>query len=366
MRRIVELDSLRGLAALAIVIYHLKPQAMPMGWAPVDLFMVLSGYLITTIILGHAGKSGFLMAFYARRTLRIWPLYFLALGAIVAVNPVLPKRFPLDALPYYATFTQNLPRYWSDSAPAFNWYFLHSWSIALEEQFYLIWPALIALLGRRGIVPAALGLVGLAAISRAEGLHWWLLASRCDGFALGGLLAYLLQARESSPILDRKLVPGLTAAAVIGVAGMGLTYAWSGGEFKEEGMSWASSLFITSLNVANFGVVGLVVEYAGRGALRPLRMGALTYLGRISYGLYLLHPLVIITLVMAGRRVGLGDSWWIYTAQVAACVVVASLSWQLFEKPVLKLKDRFAYPSGTRPERRSEPATPAVGWAGNG
>src|SRR5689334_19766085 len=112
MPRVPELDALRALAALVVLLFHIRPQRFPWGWTGVDLFFVLSGYLITTIILGHQGTRGFVRNFYIRRSLRIWPIYYLALLGLVLANRWLPKPQPMDALPYYLTYTQNLPSYW--------------------------------------------------------------------------------------------------------------------------------------------------------------------------------------------------------------------------------------------------------------
>ena len=164
MRRVTELDALRGLGALIIAVYHLHPERLWFLWFRSDFFLVLSGFLVTAMILRYRDSAHFLPTFFARRVVRIWPCYYLALLALVAVNPLLPKAFPMDGLPYYLTFTQNVPRYWSGEAPAFNWYFLHTWTLAVLEQFYLVWPALVLLVGRRGLVPLGLALaVGSAA-----------------------------------------------------------------------------------------------------------------------------------------------------------------------------------------------------------
>ena len=147
MRRIPELDALRALAALVVLLFHLNPPRFFFGWTGVDLFFVLSGYLITTIILDHQGQRGFLRNFYARRGLRIWPIYYIALFAVVATAPLVPRdrRPPLNGLGYYVTYLQNITLYQLRPPPEFHIAFDHTWTLALEEQFYLIWPALIAL-----------------------------------------------------------------------------------------------------------------------------------------------------------------------------------------------------------------------------
>ena len=115
---------------------------MRWGWTAVDLFFVISGYLITTILLRGRSTPGALANFYARRSLRIWPIYYLALAAFLVANALIGHPYPTDGLPYYLTYTQNVPRYWGGVVPPFCKAFAHCWSLSVEEQFYLIWPAL--------------------------------------------------------------------------------------------------------------------------------------------------------------------------------------------------------------------------------
>lgn len=107
MRRIPELDGLRGLAALLVVGQHFWPDTFCFGWAAVDLFFVLSGYLITNVILDNGGGPGFLLKFYARRNLRIWPIYYLTILTMVTCTH--PE---LGAVPYHLFYLQNIPSNW--------------------------------------------------------------------------------------------------------------------------------------------------------------------------------------------------------------------------------------------------------------
>src|SRR3954453_8484401 len=104
MRRVTELDAIRGLAALAVMIYHLDPPAFLFKGVRVDLFLILSGYLVTTIILNKGQAANFYLVFHMRRVLRIWPLYYLILAALVAGNAFLVRSTAIDALPNYLTF----------------------------------------------------------------------------------------------------------------------------------------------------------------------------------------------------------------------------------------------------------------------
>ena len=120
MQRVRELDSIRGLAALAIVIYHLWLPTVGLLSLAVDMFFVLSGYLITTIILDNSLTEGFLFAFYVRRSLRIWPVCYLALAALVLINGFLPALGTLGDLPFYFTYTQEVAHSWMDLRANFS------------------------------------------------------------------------------------------------------------------------------------------------------------------------------------------------------------------------------------------------------
>ncbi len=343
MKRIPELDSLRGLAAVAIVAFHLNPQAFYPGWTGVDLFFVLSGYLITGIILRHGDTRGFLVNFYARRGLRIWPIYYLTLGFLVAINRYLPKPVSLESVPYYLTYTQNIRLYWRGSSPSMQ-AFDHTWTLALEEQFYLIWPALVLLLRPKRILWLCFATIAIGWMAREGGYLTWgrfserILIARCDGFALGGLLAALRMRWEASRVVK------VSAACFLG----GLVYlAWgmisTGSAVQFLGLPTPNrpSSTILAVGVTYFGLVGLVVTGAGCPALRPLRNPVLGYLGLISYGLYLYH--IPVFWLMDGGTFLYQQTWTARAAKLGVTLAVAVVSWHAIESPILRLKDRFAY-----------------------
>ncbi len=204
MKRVKELDSIRGLAALVIVFYHLWFQNIGILGSAVDLFFVLSGYLITTIILANSFSERFLFSFYMRRGLRIWPIYYVTLLGMVLIYAYLPPCGNLSDLPYYLTFTQEIAHYRPSMEPSFPSAFRHTWSLAIEEQFYLFWPPLVWWFGRKRLPVASMLLVVVALSARALNFSAFLLITHCDGLALGGLLASILAVHEGSAASGRK------------------------------------------------------------------------------------------------------------------------------------------------------------------
>jgi peptidoglycan/LPS O-acetylase OafA/YrhL len=354
MRRIAELDGLRGAAAVLIVAYHLFKDYPPGFWAAVDLFFVLSGYLITAIVLRHACSWRFLLAFYARRGLRIWPIYYLVILILVLG---VGRRGDLVALPYYLTYTQQLPHYWGGAMP--DWPEMgHTWTLALEEQFYLIWPALVLLGGRRWTCLLASALAIAALEARVAGAYWWVLAGRCDGFALGGLLAAILagpdadRARRSA----RSWAVVLGALAILLCAGLAAT-----GRLMVAGGTVTTPLRVTIASLGSFALVALVVCHAGHPLLAPLRTRLLVYLGTISYGIYLYHYLIIKLCAAVGNSWNLGTGPALWLTEIVLTLAAAVTSWHLIERPILRIKDRFQYERDATPERIEEPTSAAFG-----
>ncbi len=412
-RRVAELDTLRAFAASIVLIYHLDAKVFLPGWTGVDLFFVLSGYLITTIVLDHFEAKRFIAVFYARRGLRIWPIYYLSLAVLVATAPLVPtpNRPPLEGLGNYLTFTQNVSLYDMKTPPKFHGGFEHAWTLALEEQFYLIWPALIAIVAwtgwdrvtrfasRRGVrwgfgrrmvklrrnlswclapgsrnlrLMALCGfLVALAWMARAGGYlrHGQysdrILIGRCDGFALGGLLAVILTDRQR--VAQHLTFYRRAFGVVMLLTFMQMAYS-----------CYASSMIgyfgyptppdvagtILTVNLFYFGLVGAVVTLAGHPWLAPLRWRPLCYMGIISYGIYLYHKMIYWAL--DGYKYRIEDSFWYGLFKVAVTLAVAIVSWHLVERPILALKDRFHYERADsgRVESREEAPVPALPGSG--
>jgi peptidoglycan/LPS O-acetylase OafA/YrhL len=348
MRRVPELDALRGIAALMVLSLHLglgAPYAVLAS--AVGMFFVLSGYLITRIILDHETRPGFLIPFYARRMVRIWPIYYAVLIGFILVNPLLPYRQRMTGLPYYLTFTQFLPRYWFAQPPPFCIYFAHTWTLAAEEQFYLLWPLVAVLLGRRALLAAIPVLLASAFVAR---LWLWpmLLVTNWDGFGLGALLAWMLGNPGSLRSSRRGVVRGLGMLGAVMLAyplARGTIEGWLGATWAGGWPTLALSLNASRMTLLYFSVVGLVISFAGHPLLRPLRDPRLCYLGTISYGLYFYHIPLYALISPSHFHSNCTDSMVLDAMKLAATFALAVASWEFFEKPILRLKDRFPYPA---------------------
>jgi peptidoglycan/LPS O-acetylase OafA/YrhL len=354
MRRIPELDALRALAAVAVVWSHAgvvcRPLSVPWvdrwGWTAVDLFFVVSGYLITSIILRTRETPGFYGRFMLRRSLRIWPIYYLTILGFVAFDLLLKRSYPLAGLPYYLAYLQNVPRYWGADTPAFTAAFSHTWSLAVEEQFYLVWPLLLMRPGRRAIAMLCAGLIVLAITAR--GLwHFdlFLLVSRCDGLAAGALLALALERIGDEAAARRGRSRALFGVAILALSWLAVVGGpRAHGALEGPAIALQRSVSLFAINGLFAGLVGLCAVHSGSAWLAPLRTKWLVGLGAISYGLYLYHN-VLLALVdkLSGPQ---GPAPAPILAALAASVVAAVASWRWIERPILALKDSLPYAGG--------------------
>lgn len=360
MRRVSELDGLRGLAALAVVVYHFASHVFPWGNLGVNLFFVLSGYLITAIVLEDGASPGFLPKFYARRSLRIWPPYYLTIALLVVFG-----LGPATGLGYYLSYTQGAPLYFGARVrlpvlvpdwPQFN----HSWTLAVEEQFYLVWPALLLAVGGRRVPALALGCIAASATLRGYRLSPILLPGCMDGLAAGGLLA----ARRRAGRPDRAGL-SLLAAAVAYIAGL----AASGVAAPVLRLNPAVMRATWGLtwSFAFYAVVAWVSANAATWRTAPLRFGPLVWLGTVSYGVYLYHiPIAAVWLIARGRLVELTGAGWLTRLPLGVVAIpltlaAAALSWRFLERPALRLKRHFEYDARGAVPTPHLPPTPAHG-----
>jgi len=328
---IPELDGLRGIAVLLVLVYHLDidwhlgilHHMAEWGWVGVDIFFVLSGFLITRILLNAGERTHPLRTFYIKRALRIWPLYYVLLACTCGEALVLHKRF---AWKESLVLVQNfLPQY-----PQLG--FNQTWSLCVEEHFYLIWPLLIIFISRR-LLPWTLFLVLLLEpVLRSIAIHHGVIPKllytstqyRLDDIACGSLVALLSQNIGTLTGLARGL--WLLPA---GLAGCMITAYLSDNDVQY------SASFYSFLAIASVSVLCFVLVNAGEPGAKLLRNESLRYVGKVSYALYLIHP-VIIGFV---RLTGLPATTSIFLV-VACSFTVSALSWHFFESRVIGIAVR--------------------------
>lgn len=339
---IPELQGLRGLAVLGVVIYHCHPRlvgtwieyASLWGWAGVNLFFVLSGFLITSILLESRDRDKYFRNFYARRALRIWPVYLLVLIVCYANAPWFvgaPVLVAVKTAPWWAylLFLQNL--FHLALPPAIG----QTWSLAIEEQYYVVWAPIVRFLrgNRAWMLPVILcALIVAAPVVRASHAHFLTpthTLSHLDGIAMGSLLAVGLYGMR----LTRRA--WLWIGAVAMVLGLGGTNTIFHGPMLDTGLSLGFS-----------GTV--LLASVGTGARNPvawlLRRGPLPYYGQISYGLYMTHILVFVYWGSFNAKLdhmGATGGVIIVCLRLIASTLVASALWYGFESRILKLKKYF-------------------------
>ncbi len=333
------LDGLRGFAILLVLADHSGIEiASGAGNLGVTIFFVLSGFLITTLLLEERARYGrvSLRRFYWRRALRLLPALVVLLGVVAALMGVAGRAGEVagDIIPALFYFMN-----WTAVAGNNPGLLSHTWSLSIEEQFYLVWP--VALLGVLAIGRGRLGwVIGLlvGVILAAIVLRFLLWAgptayyrvyvgtdTRMDALAIGSLVAVAFTRR---PIT----VPPLAMAALAATIPITL---W---------MTNDESMATIGLAVTAFAAAGLVAGAATGAGERVLAWRPLVYLGIISYGLYLWHR----PLMRAFTDSGLGGVPWAVAMMFALAIALAFLSRRFVEDPFLRLKDRyFSSASGT-------------------
>jgi peptidoglycan/LPS O-acetylase OafA/YrhL len=363
VRRVPALDGLRGLAALLVLVFHCAPDPTVLGfrssilvhsaWVGVDLFFVLSGFLITRglIELQDVGNRYFI--FYARRVLRIFPLYYFALTPALCLFLTIPAARPeaakLAAPAWYYLYSYNIyvliPNDWAGCD-----YLDHFWSLCVEEQFYLVWPFLVFNLRGRRLLAGMLATLGLAVLAKlllaAAGVGWAPIyastPTRMDAFALGGLGAYA----EAYGLGRRENGKHLTRAAGV-VALLVLAY---GAVYK--GLPIDSRLtHLTATPAVDllFGLVVFLLACSTRPLLGLRRLCATRWLGLVgtySYGIYVYHWIVFVLLIQLNVLGFVGNHpLQNFLLTTAVTLLVAVASFHLIERPFLRLKERVAYPA---------------------
>jgi peptidoglycan/LPS O-acetylase OafA/YrhL len=377
-KHIPALDGIRGAAIASVLMVHLfvrnsRPAGslpvravtavMASGWVGVALFFVLSGFLITGILYDTLGTPRFFRNFYARRALRIFPLYYGFILLMVLVSSVAGYHWYLPGLLGYLTYTMNLHSAAYTNAPWVN--LNHFWSLAIEEQFYMAWPAMVFLLKTRRRI-AGFAVAGTV-FSIAVRLYFWqsgalqhdpylqysFTPSCLDGLFAGALLALLIRSR----FREQALAWGPRIAVAMGVFWVGMLVR--GGALPAIGDPLFGTCAPTLLALTFAGVVASVLR-AGSVASRVFAVWPLRQLGTYSYGLYIYHYSIhnlidgpiwsFVSDRTASKVLPIVASG---TISLALSLVIAVASFHWFERPILRLKNRFPA-NGGEPKLRRE------------
>lgn len=363
---IKSLDGIRGVGILFVILYHFLRMkgndltVMGFSWIWIQMFFIQSGYLITKILLNSKSLTfkDYLRRFYWRRILRIFPLYFgyILIIAVVYVIFTKPSDF-LIRLPYLLTYTYNFTRFIPDIE--FNSiFFMHFWSLAVEEQFYLVWPFLIYFMGVKKLRIVLTFIVLLSPVVRyilgeyllnigynptlTGEIVYAFTFSQFDAFAMGAAIPiFKLEEKIARPgilsllaVFCVLLIGALNINALLKVD---LHYSWSSlglavGEIRNYQHVWSYSLI-------NF-MFCLVILYLIKSNYKGIfNNGLLVSAGKIVYGMYVFHFTVLL-LVMRLENRYINNFLISYVIAIVLVYVIAHISYYNYEKYFLMLKDR--------------------------
>ena len=349
LKHFKELDGIRAIAALMVMFFHffatvdsqdeiifsIKKYTI-LGQTGVSLFFVLSGFLITRILLSTKQSDFYFKNFYVRRALRIFPLYYLFLIIFYFLIPVLENSpiVPFGQQFWYWIYLQNLPMTfrWKHSGPE------HFWSLAIEEHFYLFWPVLIYYLNVKRITNSILFIIAFAFVVRLilvsnHDKVFYFTFSRIDELSVGALLAiWELKGRLTPKNLKRFV---LLFCSILGPTL--ILWTFTGGL----GFDAIQITKFIVLAFFYFSFIGLILTLNENSWLRKFfKLKPLSYTGKISYGLYVFHPLCF----------GLVATYYKTTSIIISlllsfvlCYLVASMSYYFFESKFLLIKKKFEY-----------------------
>jgi peptidoglycan/LPS O-acetylase OafA/YrhL len=343
-KHIPQLDVLRGVAVLVVMFHHatgLAPSLhldpiVRLGYTGVDLFFVLSGFLITGILVRSKDQPGYFRKFYARRVLRIWPIYYTLLLFTFLLLPFLAPKLKTTIFelshPWqsFFFFVQNL---FANGQSAFDTLRV-TWSLAIEEQFYLVWPVIVWLAPRRSLKSIALSAVLISIAVRWAVLYGLIppidiytnSLTRLDGLGMGAFLALWI------PETDSRIVKYAGFAVPLAVIPLGVIGGW---------FNPGHCAFYTAVAVCFAGMLCAAINLPG------LNLSALRYTGKISYCLYLVH-VPIFQFTSWGRkflpaRPEVAVEIGLFLASFVLCFGLAAMSWKYFESRIMRLKSRFGY-----------------------
>lgn len=350
------LDGVRAIAALMVMLFHFFREIEPdtkmvqilstvsvFGQTGVTLFFVLSGFLITRILLQTKETEGYFKNFYVRRTLRIFPLYYLFLVLWYFVVPLVSETEPasLEEQMYYFTYLQDFAR-------TFDWNVVgphHFWSLAVEEHFYLFWPLVVYFVSRKNLIRIIVGIILFAALLRAfmlgDGYSVFIFTfTRFDTLAIGALLAILELKDSFRRENSRKFLMLLCGLSLLTL------FIWV--YFAGEGNDYIQNLRYVLLSFTYSAAIGFVLSLKdGHLINRVLRARFLLYTGKISYGLYVYHPLVYLICTKYIKTDYIASD---FIVRFILSYIIAGLSYRFFESAFLRLKKYFEYSGSNKPQ----------------
>jgi peptidoglycan/LPS O-acetylase OafA/YrhL len=352
MDRRSDLDGLRGIAILLTVFLHYVARSGYFGpfsppplaslldsfWSGVDIFFVLSGFLIGGIVLDHGTAPNFLRAFYVRRALRILPVAYLTIAVAYWLLPLAAPSLARhgDVPPYaFVLFISNL---WTSNTATPYPPLAPMWSLAIEEQFYIVAPALLLYARASARIPALVAIIGLSPIVRSFDLGlsiWDYPLFRLDGLCAGVLVAILVRNETFSGFVRRHAREFVLVTA--GLVSIMLFFAMFPPTSTQTQIAWG--IWLNTLAAA---AVILYLHFHRASMLsRALSARPLVIAGRLSYFTYLVHMPVLI--VIAHQQSWKPPSWQMPVIAFAVTSALAWVSWRFMESPLIQLGRRFAY-----------------------
>lgn len=348
------LDGLRGVAILFVVVYHnfgFIQKYFFFGWIGVDLFFTLSGFLITDILLKTVKQPNYLKNFYARRALRIFPLYYTSLILFLIILPRFNTPLNLD---YYVnnqvyiwTYLQNWLYIFKPTVATSS--LTHFWSLAVEEQFYLVWPFIILLLKKPKYILVAVSALLFFVISlrlwawlhNVPGFSYYNLYtfSRIDGICIGSIVAILLK-------INPNFLSRYTSYIVLFFAGLNFVFFF---------INKSSNFFYPYLAIIGYStfamLLGLLLNQTITRETKLINLifnhSLLRFIGKISYGFYIFHwPMYIgfkpLVTTWLSNYLNPNYSELIYSIFISLSALLLSwLSFNHFEKFFLTMKNKF-------------------------
>ncbi|HEX4125638.1 MAG TPA: acyltransferase [Tepidisphaeraceae bacterium] len=399
-RHVPALDGIRGLAIILVLLHHIAPpgdeqlrwhgvsharfvcdlfcRVSRSGWTGVDLFFVLSGFLITGILADTGRGRRYFRNFYIRRALRVLPLYY---GVLLVVLVILPRIFPVTAPDARYVIAHPLPL-WTHAANLAmairgQWYLggglldlTHFWSLAIEEQFYLVWPAVVLLLPRKKAMGICVGLFLLSPATRLwlalrgapDVTIYCFTFARLDSLAAGAFLALWMRGPSTLQTLVRP-ARFMLAGCIAGLFAL----AAASGNWTLDHQGVGPQTFTFTFVALFFAAMLILVVQAPHtaAASRFFAHPAMRFFGRYSYGIYVFNSLINAPFVawLPPRRIALLTHSLELGAvihvilEIALTIGVSMLSYHLYEKHFLRLKDLLA-PA----EKSPTPPAPAIGY----